>query len=416
MTLNLLSARFGSMVKKSFNNALLELGETILAGEDTAERILHRYFRAYPALGKRDRQNLRETLFTWLRLKEPLVSYLHKKGQPSLLQELQLAQQIVHHPLEEQDFFSYWQESTNLSVAAALPFWIIKDLSQHYLEQEIIALGKSFITQAPLDIRTNLLKTSRKALAKMLAEEGMAHQLCTLSPWGITLLDHPAIRLHPFYQKGFFELQDQGSQYIAYLSGAKQNQTVIDFCAGTGGKTLALAMMMRNSGSLYACDVKTKRLQQLKLRMQKAGVNNVYPLHINDEEDAKLLTLRGKADVVLVDAPCSGLGTLRRQPDLKYRNHPQGIDALQQKQQRILSAASQLCALGATLLYATCSFMWQENEAVIAHFLRENTHFSLKKEARNSIKRTIGLNSPYGIRLAPPQSDGFFIALLENTG
>ena len=301
-------------------------------------------------------------------------------------------------------------------MAAALPFWIIKDLSQHYLEQEIIALGKSFITQAPLDIRTNLLKTSRKALAKMLAEEGMAHQLCTLSPWGITLLDHPAIRLHPFYQKGFFELQDQGSQYIAYLSGAKQNQTVIDFCAGTGGKTLALAMMMRNSGSLYACDVKTKRLQQLKLRMQKAGVNNVYPLHINDEEDAKLLTLRGKADVVLVDAPCSGLGTLRRQPDLKYRNHPQGIDALQQKQQRILSAASQLCAPGATLLYATCSFMWQENEAVIAHFLRENTHFSLKKEARNSIKRTIGLNSPYGIRLAPPQSDGFFIALLENTG
>lgn len=211
MTLNLLSARFGSMVKKSFNNALLELGETILAGEDTAERILHRYFRAYPALGKRDRQNLRETLFTWLRLKEPLVSYLHKKGQPSLLQELQLAQQIVHHPLEEQDFFSYWQESTNLSVAAALPFWIIKDLSQHYLEQEIIALGKSFITQAPLDIRTNLLKTSRKALAKMLAEEGMAHQLCTLSPWGITLLDtQPSDYIH-FIKKAFLNCKTRAA-------------------------------------------------------------------------------------------------------------------------------------------------------------------------------------------------------------
>lgn len=415
MTLSLLSTRFGSMAKKSFNDALLELGKVISVGKDTAERILNRYFRSHPELGKRDRQNLRETLFTWLRLKEPLVSYLQEKGRNNLSQELKLAQKIVQHHPEKQDFFCYWQESTNISVAAALPPWIIEDLNQHYSQEEIIALGKSFSTQAPLDIRTNLLKTSRKVLTKMLAEKGITYELCALSPWGITLLNHPAIRFHTLYQEGFFELQDQGSQLIAYLSGAKPKQTVIDFCAGTGGKTLALTMMMRNSGSLYACDIETKRLQQLKLRAKKAGANNIYPLHISDEEDAKLLTLKGKADIVLVDAPCSGLGTIRRQPDLKYRNHPQLIDALQQKQQRILSAASQLCAPGATLLYATCSFMWQENEAVITHFLQKNDNFSVKIDEKNLIKRTMGLNSPYGIRLAPPQSDGFFIAILQKS-
>ena len=166
-------------------------------------------------------------------------------------------------------------------------------------------------------------------------------------------------------------MQDEGSQLLALLLDAKRNEIVVDFCAGAGGKTLALGAAMRNTGRLYAFDVSAHRLEQLKPRLTRSGLGNVYPMAIADETDARIQRLAGKVDRVLIDAPCSGLGTLRRKPDVKWRLSPKDIPAFAATQAAILRRAARLLKPGGRLVYATCSLLPAENEAVAMQFSAE---------------------------------------------
>lgn len=176
-------------------------------------------------------------------------------------------------------------------------------------------------------------------------------------------------------------MQDEGSQLLAYLLGAKREEVVVDFCAGAGGKTLALGASMRNTGRLYALDTSAKRLEQLKPRLQRSGLTNVYSIAITNENDSRLNSLAGKIDRVLVDAPCSGLGTLRRNPDLKWRQNPASIEQYSQDQAAILSSAARLLKRGGRLVYATCSLLQAENQAVAHAFHQNHSNFSALEAA-----------------------------------
>jgi 16S rRNA (cytosine967-C5)-methyltransferase len=213
------------------------------------------------------------------------------------------------------------------------------------------------------------------------------------------------------------EVQDEGSQLLSLLVEPKRGEMVMDFCAGAGGKTLHLAALMANSGSLYAMDVSTKRLDRLKPRLARAGVHNVRRIAINHERDARVQRLAGKFDRVLVDAPCSGTGTLRRNPDIKWR--PIELESLVTSQRAILASAATLLKPGGRLVYATCSLLREENEDVIADFLATHTDFAVLPVSECLARRQIvlpGIDANAGaLRLLPHihQTDGFFSQILQ---
>jgi 16S rRNA (cytosine967-C5)-methyltransferase len=219
-----------------------------------------------------------------------------------------------------------------------------------------------------LDLRVNALAHKRPEVQALLKKERMASQPTPFSPWGLRLLDKPNVTDSDAFKKGAVEVQDEGSQLLAVLVDAKRGEMVVDFCAGGGGKTLALGAAMRNTGRLYAMDTSAHRLDGLKPRLARSGLSNVHPVAIAHERDDRIKRLSGKIDRVLVDAPCSGLGTLRRSPDLKWRQSPEGVQQGVQLQNAILDSAARLLKPGGRLVYATCSTMVEENEAVAQAF------------------------------------------------
>jgi 16S rRNA (cytosine967-C5)-methyltransferase len=209
-------------------------------------------------------------------------------------------------------------------------------------------------------------------------------------------------------------VQDEGSQLLGFLLEPKRGEMVVDFCAGAGGKTLLLGALMRNTGRLYAFDVSDKRLANLKPRLARSGLSNVHPARIEHERDQKIKRLAGKADRVLVDAPCSGLGTLRRNPDLKWRQDEASVAELTVKQAAILDAAATLVRPGGRLVYATCSLLSAENDDIVAAFLEKHPDFSLLPAAAVLGKQGIACEGDV-LRLLPHlhNTDGFFAAALE---
>ena len=202
---------------------------------------------------------------------------------------------------------------------------------------------------------------------------------------------------------------------MALLVGAKRGEIVVDFCAGAGGKTLAIAAMMANKGRIYAFDIAEKRLANLKPRMTRAGVTTIHPQRIDNEHDARIARLAGKADRVLVDAPCSGLGTLRRNPDLKYRQSPETLAKLQQQQASILTEAAKLVKDGGRLVYATCSVLPQENEQQVARFLENHPGWAQLDCAQLLAAAKINLNTGRCLKMKVGEhhTDGFFAAVFE---
>ena len=192
-------------------------------------------------------------------------------------------------------------------------------------------IAHGMLNPAPLDLRVNLARTSREAVLDRLAREGIDAVATPYSPAGIRLAAKPAINRHPLFRDGLIEVQDEGSQLLAWLLAPRRGEMVADYCAGAGGKTLALAMLMRGAGRLYAMDVSAKRLGALAPRAARAGVSNVHSIVLSGDNDARVRRLAGKIDRVLVDAPCSGFGTLRRNPDLKWRQGQQAVDELAAK-------------------------------------------------------------------------------------
>ena len=219
------------------------------------------------------------------------------------------------------------------------------------------------------------------------------------------------------FTRGEVEVQDEGSQLLALLTDARRGEMVVDFCAGAGGKTLALGAAMRNTGRLYAYDTSGHRLDAMKPRLARSGLSNVHPVQLAHERDDRIKRIAGKIDRVLIDAPCSGLGTLRRNPDLKWRQSPKAVQELQVKQRAILDSAARLLKPGGRLVYATCSLLRAENEDVADAFEQQHAdaftalpvHELL---AQAHVAGAADLDSQGRLRLWPHRhgTDGFFAA------
>ncbi len=302
-----------------------------------------------------------------------------------------------------------------LYIQAELPEWVIEKLRAGMSDDAILAVGRSMQNPAPLDLRVNTFLSSRNEALEQLKAEGMEVTPTPYSPIGIRLKGKPALNKHALFLSGKVEVQDEGSQLLGFLLAPRRNEMVVDFCAGAGGKTLLLGAMMNSQGRLYAFDVSEKRLANLKLRLKRSGLSNLHPQLIAHESDQRIKRLAGKIDRVLVDAPCSGMGTLRRNPDLKFRQSPQSVDELAQKQASILAAASKLLKPGGRLVYATCSLLPQENRNIVDAFLGAHPDFTLRPANEILAQQLIPLDTGECLQLSPQQhgTDGFFAAVME---
>ena len=299
-------------------------------------------------------------------------------------------------------------------LAASLP----DELAAHFLREfgaQAEAAAEAMNERAPLCIRVNTLKTTREALRARLAEEGVTAEPTARSPLGLVLDGRINAFSLPSFREGLFEVQDEGSQLLGMLVDPPPTR-VVDACAGAGGKALQLAAEMKNRGELFALDVEAGRLEELKRRARRAGVHNVRARTIPADDTAleALKDLVGRADRVLVDAPCSGTGTLRRKPDARYRFTPALLAEHVARQGQLLSRFAQLVKPGGQLVYGTCSVLRVENEAVVEAFLAAHPDFSLKP-ATERLPATAADTAPAGhLRLYPHLhgTDGFFGALL----
>lgn len=299
----------------------------------------------------------------------------------------------------------------------SFPEWLAKRMLSQYGEEEAAALAASLNVPATLDIRVNPLKGTRDELIARFAQEGVALEPTPFSPWGLRRHDRAPLFKYADFRAGWFEVQDEASQLVSMLLEVKNRETVIDFCAGAGGKTLHIASLMRNTGSVYAIDISERRLEKLKPRLRRAGLDNVRVLAIHDETDEALVPLREQAHRVLVDAPCTGTGTLRRNPDIKWR--PIDFEKLVMQQASILSSAAHLVRPGGRLVYATCSIVDEENEGVVGTFLTHAPEFSRVDTyeilERQGVKIDQAATPMGAIQLRPDRhaTDGFFAAVLQ---
>lgn len=377
---------------KALLSAATELLRQALTFEHPFDAVAQRFFREQRALGPRERTLLADAAYSVLRR---LRWFDHLASTGKGPRERRLA--ILALALGDSDASRWttalasdeaaWLQSCQQAAQALLeewpaacrhnlPDWLAARLQAQVGEDAFLALSQSLLETAPLDVRVNLLKEKRAPIQAELAKEGVESEITPYSPWGLRLKGKHSLAKLDAYQRGAIEVQDEGSQLLALLLDARRGEMVADFCAGAGGKTLAIGAAMRNMGRLYAFDTSAHRLQGLQPRLVKSGLSIVYPSAIAHEHDARLARLAGKMDRVLVDAPCSGLGTLRRSPDLKWRTSEKEIKALQEKQQAILSAAARLVKPGGRLVYATCSLLQEENEAVAAAFAAANAGFT----------------------------------------
>ncbi len=401
---------------------------TILPLEYPADAILRNFFRENPMLGAQDRAFIAETVFGILRHRfflENLTKLITPRA-------LVLAYLVKFHGMNLRELVSLISETETkwlseikaiqadllpLSVQAEFPEWLVEKLQQFMPDADILDLGLSLQKSAPLDLRVNTILAKRSEVLEVLKQEGIEAQETPYSPCGIRLTGKPAINRHALFLSGKIEVQDEGSKLLGYLLAPKRGEMVVDFCAGAGGKSLLLGALMNSKGRLYAFDISEKRLSNLKPRFKRSGLSNLHAQRIANENDIKIKRLTGKIDRVLVDAPCSGLGTLRRNPDLKWRQSPQSIEELKIKQAAILSAAAGLLKPGGRLVYATCSFLPEENQTIINDFLAAHPQFTLLNCSELLSQQKIPLDTGEFLQLFPKlhQTDGFFAAALMRT-
>jgi 16S rRNA (cytosine967-C5)-methyltransferase len=302
-----------------------------------------------------------------------------------------------------------------LPVQAELPEWLVEKMRASYSDADILTIGLSMQQGAPLDVRVNTLLAKREEVLQQLHDKNIEATATPWSPIGIRLKEKIPLNKDALFTEGKVEVQDEGSQLLGFLLAPKRNDMVVDFCAGAGGKTLMLSALMNSQGRLYAMDVSEKRLANLKPRLKRSGASNIQPMLISHENDLKVKRLAGKIDRVLVDAPCSGLGTLRRNPDLKFRQSPASLAELTQKQAAILASASRLLKKGGRLVYATCSILPEENQQIVQAFLAAHPDFILRPAGEVLQQQKIALEMGDYLELRPHlhETDGFFAAVLE---
>jgi 16S rRNA (cytosine967-C5)-methyltransferase len=413
-----------------------------------ADKLIDQYFKARRFIGSKDRAAIGELVYWCLRHKASLEWWVVEKlGGDGHARALVLAAVLLRREADMAGLQTMSQDSShafprlsaqeatrlgkiphelsqparqrekNMPLPARLnfPAWMEGKLRASFgdaFEAELAALNE----QAHTDLRVNTLKATREALLAQLAQEGFEVSPTPRSPVGIRLARRAPVFTSPAFKAGHFEVQDEGSQLVAALVDAKPGMKVIDFCAGAGGKTLALAAQMQNKGRILAWDTSEKRLSQMKERLKRAGVDNVQLHVLEHERDTFLKRHKDSADRVLVDAPCSGTGTWRRNPDLKWRFTPQDLAEVIAAQAAILQSAARLVKPGGLLVYATCSLLSEENEAQVEALLKTVSNFRVVTPGQMWDKAPPP-EQPLRdacLRVSPHQDgvDGFFAAAL----
>jgi 16S rRNA (cytosine967-C5)-methyltransferase len=399
----------------------------VLPSRSPADVVLKYFFRDHRQLGARDRALVADTVYTVLRHRRMLEAVTPSASPRELaLASLVKFQGFGVGPLEpvlrpeERTWLVALKardlEELPFEVRADLPDWIVARLREHYSDAEILALARSLAKPAPLDLRVNTLQAPREAVLQRLEADGIEAAPTRYSPLGVRLKEKIAINRHPMFLAGAVEVQDEGSQLLGLLVEPRRTDMVVDFCAGAGGKTLQLGAAMNSQGRLYAFDISDKRLGNLTPRLRRSGLSNVHPQRIEGENDAKVKRLRGKIDRVLVDVPCTGLGTLRRNPDLKSRQSAEGLVQLNAKQYAILEAAASMLKPGGRLVYGTCSLLREENEAIVERFLAAHAEFALVPVAEVLSRQGIpvpGCDRYLALSPVRHDTDGFFAAVLQ---
>ena len=425
----------GARVTTQVVESLAALLGQLLRFDGPADAVMSRYFRANRQLGSRDRSLVAEAAFDGLRRLASL-RWIMQTADP--LRAPHLAALIVlarQHGIEalapralrgnERAVQAALQISLRHApeaVQAEVAPWLLRLVREQYPDaKELLA---ALAQPAALDLRVNTLKTDRDAMLAELRSATKVHaplqaQAGRFGPDAIRLPEKPALTGWPLYRDGLIEVQDEGSQLVARLVAPRRGQMVADFCAGAGGKTLALGALMRSTGRIYAFDTHARRLAGLGPRLARSGLSNVHPAAISSERDARVKRLAGKIDRVLVDAPCSGTGTLRRNPDLKWRIEEAQLPRLQQTQLALLLGAARLVKPGGRLIYSTCSILAQENQDLVRRFVDQNPQFAVLESAPILAAQDILVDSaqrfaPWFVMLPHLHGcDGFFAAVLE---
>ncbi len=440
------------MHPKALVEACTELVRLTLKFDHPADSVVSKFFRDYRktyAFGPRERAALAETTYNVLRNKlrydhfapsgsgpkERRLAILgfaqHLKDQAPANNAPKSAKHANNSPLDFLFSALNKQEAAWLEACEAvspsdlmerhrhnMPEWLVEPLKAQ-VGEGFWPLVERLNGGAPLDLRVNTFTDKRADVQHELKLAGIKAVDTPFSPWGLRIEGKPALSGLDAFARGAIEVQDEGSQLLALLLDAKRGEMVVDFCAGAGGKTLAIGASMRSTGRLYAFDTSGHRLESLKPRLARSKLSNVHPSAIAHERDERVKRLSGKIDRVLVDAPCSGLGTLRRNPDLKWRQSPKAVEELTVKQTSILASAARLVKSGGRLVYATCSVLPEENEAIAQAFSAAYPNFvplsaadtltELKVANAASLCTTDGLY----LRLWPHihATDGFFAAV-----
>lgn len=407
-------------------NSTEEVLREVLRLTGPADGVLSRYFKDHVRLGARERGVIAEAVYNLLRNKSVYTNFSESGSGPLMrrMALLGLADSVGTDSiggLSEQE--GIWlqhvmaidRNTLPLAIRVNTPNWIVDRLVRQHGEVEALHVIDALNTSASLDLRVNMMTANREQVMQDLIVAGLEPTVTPYSTWGLRLLKKPALQNMPLFKEGAIEVQDEGSQLLAQITGAKRGEMVVDFCAGAGGKTLALGAMMRNTGRLYAFDISEKRLAKLKPRLARSQLSNVHPVVIAHENDAKVKRLAGKIDRVLVDAPCSGLGTLRRNPDVKWRQTEQSLAELNVKQISILHSAARLVKPGGRLVYATCSLLDEENDAIAEQFLAAHADFHLVNMSAIMKEQKIDLQMDAYLKMLPNvhHTDGFFAAVFE---
>ena len=415
--------------------AAIELLGSIEIDRRPADAVANEFFRARRFIGAGDRREISENVWSVIRTRYRLDWWLNRVGAAATPRLLVFALWILsgsstnrvaatcgssrfgppaleddeRRALAQLDQHTLNHPTMSDNVRLEIPDFVEPLFRAHFgdrLDDECVAL----MQQAPTDLRVNLLKTTRAAALSALKEEGFDVEPTELSPWGLRLFGRQNVSQSRLFHDGCFEIQDEGSQLVALLAGAKPGMRVVDYCAGAGGKTLALAMTMNNHGRITACDVSEHRLNGAIKRLRRANVHNVER-HLLVTGDKRLKRQEKKCDLVLVDAPCTGTGTWRRNPDARLRLTTVDLAELVAKQASILDSAQRLVRPGGALVYATCSLLTEEGEEQISAFLERYPEFQLVKIAE---MQTADLNGD-ALRLTPARNntDGFFCCRME---
>jgi 16S rRNA (cytosine967-C5)-methyltransferase len=410
--------------------AIVHALAVVLPLRSPADALLKHHFRDNRGLGSRDRALIADTVYSVLRRRR-LLEVVTPSASP---RELALAslvklQGLGIGPLEpllrgdERHWLAVLKardiDAMPFEVRADLPDWVIERLRKRHADAEILTLARSLQNPAPLDLRVNTLKAPREAVLQRLEADGTPAVPTRYSPIGVRIKEKVAINRHPMFLDGAVEVQDEGSQILGLLVEPRRTDMVVDFCAGAGGKTLQLGAAMGSHGRLYAYDISDKRLANLTPRLRRSGLSNVHPQRISGENDTKVKRLRGKVDRVLVDAPCTGLGTLRRNPDLKSRQTEAGLAELNARQFAILDAAASLLKPGGRLVYGTCSLLEEENEAIVERCLAAHPDFTVVPCAEVLAHQAIAIpGCERYLQLRPHlhDTDGFFAAVMQRAG